>query len=249
VLDPFCALREPRAAAAQLQAAARALQRSCMAFYQRTATGLAPEIVTFSRGGGGARGGRGGKAGGAVPAATSPAAAAAPGQEFAPNADARFSLLRPEALESAFLLARLLDEANAAAAPGDRSAGDRAAALREWSWGVLDSLELHARVRRGGFASVADVDVAGLSPLLPSAGRSNQRDAKMESFVLAETFKYLYLLHAGWPPGAEAAALLPRAEWVLNTEAHPLRVPTRPQSAWAAQAAAQSQQQDEAPPP
>jgi hypothetical protein len=235
-----------------------------MAFYQRTATGLAPEIVTFSRGGVGGRGGRGGKAGGASAAspsssfsssgaATPPAAAAAPavpGQEFAPNADARFSLLRPEALESAFLLARLLDEANAAAPPGDRSAGDRAAALREWSWGVLDSLELHARVRRGGFASVADVDVAGLSPLLPSAGRSNQRDAKMESFVLAETFKYLYLLHAGWPPGAEAAALLPRAEWVLNTEAHPLRVPARPQSEWAAQAAApQRLQEDEAPLP
>ena len=112
------------------------------------------------------------------------------------------------------------------------AAAEAAFALREWSWQVLDSLELHARVRRGGYASVADVDVGGLSPLAPSRGRSNQRDAKMESFVLAETFKYLYLLHAGWPPGAEAKRLLPRGEWVLNTEAHPLRIPARPASGW-----------------
>jgi hypothetical protein len=58
------------------------------------------------------------------------------------------------------------------------------------------------------------------------------RDAKMESFFLAETLKYLYMLHAGWPPGSEAAAVMPRGEFVLTTEAHPLRIPQRPPSEW-----------------
>jgi len=39
----------------------------------------------------------------------------------------------------------------------------------------------------------------------------------MESFFLAETLKYLYLLFS-------EDELLPLDEWVFNTEAHPLRV-------------------------
>ena len=52
----------------------------------------------------------------------------------------------------------------------------------------------------------------------------------MESFVLAETLKYLYLLLAR--DGAEGDDMLPRGSWVFNTEAHPLRVPERPPSEW-----------------
>jgi len=44
----------------------------------------------------------------------------------------------------------------------------------------------------------------------------------MESFVLAETLKYYYLLFS--PPD-----FLSLDEYVFNTEAHPLRVPLKPQ--------------------
>lgn len=45
-------------------------------------------------------------------------------------------------------------------------------------------------------------------------------DNMQQSFLVAETFKYLYLLF-------EPAHVLPLEEWVLTTEAHPLRI-TRP---------------------
>jgi mannosyl-oligosaccharide alpha-1,2-mannosidase len=41
---------------------------------------------------------------------------------------------------------------------------------------------------------------------------------KMESFWLAETLKYFYLLFEDDP------AVLPLDQWVFNTEAHPLPV-------------------------
>ncbi len=40
----------------------------------------------------------------------------------------------------------------------------------------------------------------------------------MESFWLAETLKYFYLVFADWD-------LVHLDQWVLNTEAHPLRRP------------------------
>ena len=39
----------------------------------------------------------------------------------------------------------------------------------------------------------------------------------MQSFFLAETLKYLYLLFSD-------SSVLPLDVWVLNTEAHPLRI-------------------------
>ena len=42
-------------------------------------------------------------------------------------------------------------------------------------------------------------------------------DNTMQTFWLAETLKYAYLIFA--PP-----ELLPLDDWVLNTEAHPIRV-------------------------
>ena len=40
----------------------------------------------------------------------------------------------------------------------------------------------------------------------------------MQSYVMAETFKYLYLMFDEY-----AAKLLPLTEFVFNTEAHPIR--------------------------
>lgn len=46
------------------------------------------------------------------------------------------------------------------------------------------------------------------------------KDNMMQSFFLAETLKYIYLLFS--PP-----SVIPLDEWVFNTEAHPLRIVTR----------------------
>jgi mannosyl-oligosaccharide alpha-1,2-mannosidase len=46
---------------------------------------------------------------------------------------------------------------------------------------------------------------------------SGEKDDKMQSFFLAETLKYLYLLFS--PP-----SVISFDEWVFNTEAHPLRI-------------------------
>lgn len=46
------------------------------------------------------------------------------------------------------------------------------------------------------------------------------KDNMMQSFFLAETLKYLYLLFS--PP-----SVMPLDQWVFNTEAHPIRIVTR----------------------
>jgi mannosyl-oligosaccharide alpha-1,2-mannosidase len=46
------------------------------------------------------------------------------------------------------------------------------------------------------------------------------KDDKMQSFFLAETLKYLYLLFS-------PSSVITLDEWVFNTEAHPLRIVTR----------------------
>jgi len=95
-------------------------------------------------------------------------------------------VLRPEAIESAYYLHRLT--------------GDRA--YREMGRVMVDSL-LHYTRAETGFAA------------LRSVVTKEQRD-QMESFFLAETLKYAYLLFA--PP-----ATLDFDAVVFNTEAHPIR--------------------------
>lgn len=46
------------------------------------------------------------------------------------------------------------------------------------------------------------------------------KENMMQSFFLAETFKYLYLI-------LSPKSLISLDEWVFNTEAHPLRIVTR----------------------
>jgi mannosidase alpha-like ER degradation enhancer 2 len=95
-------------------------------------------------------------------------------------------VLRPEAIESAYYLHRLT---------GDRD-------YREMGRVMVDSL-LHYTRAETGFAA------------LRSVVTKEQRD-QMESFFLAETLKYAYLLFA--PPGT-----LDFDAVVFNTEAHPIR--------------------------
>jgi mannosyl-oligosaccharide alpha-1,2-mannosidase len=97
-------------------------------------------------------------------------------------------LLRPETLESIFYQFR---------ATGGRR-------WQERGWRIFLGLVKHARTRTA-YSGLVDVRS------VPA-----RHDNSMQSFLFAETFKYLYLLFA--PPAA-----LPLDEFVLSTEAHTFR--------------------------
>lgn len=77
---------------------------------------------------------------------------------------------------------------------------------REWGWEVFQAIEKYCKTQYA-YGSLPDVASTTASP----------RD-KMESFFLAETLKYLYLLQ---DPETEVDIL---NKHVFNTEAHPLRI-------------------------
>jgi mannosyl-oligosaccharide alpha-1,2-mannosidase len=112
------------------------------------------------------------------------------GADGVPDPGAKHNLLRPETAESLFVLYRVT--------------GDNV--YRKWGWAIFQAFKKWARVPSGGYSSLADVTVT------PPQLRDNQ-----ESFWLAETLKYLYLLFSD-------SATIPLDEYVFNTEAHPLRV-------------------------
>ena len=70
---------------------------------------------------------------------------------------------------------------------------------------MFQALNKHCRVD-SGFSGIRDVYANKVS-----------HDDVQQSFFLAETLKYLYLLFSN-------DDLLPLDQWVLNTEAHPLPV-------------------------
>ncbi|XP_078094188.1 mannosyl-oligosaccharide 1,2-alpha-mannosidase IA-like [Mustelus asterias] len=76
---------------------------------------------------------------------------------------------------------------------------------REWGWEAVQALEQHCRVE-AGFSGIRDV-----YSTLP------HHDDVQQSFFLAETLKYLYVLFS-------EDELLSPEHWVFNTEAHPLPV-------------------------
>ncbi|KAF8449861.1 glycoside hydrolase [Terfezia claveryi] len=96
------------------------------------------------------------------------------------------NLQRPETVESVFIMWRLTKDEM----------------YREWGWKIFESFMEHTAVE-DGFTSLDDVTK------VPAPQRDN-----MESFWLAETLKYLYLLFS-------PDDLLPLDKVVFNTEAHP----------------------------
>ncbi|KAF9068764.1 glycoside hydrolase family 47 protein [Rhodocollybia butyracea] len=112
---------------------------------------------------------------------------ASPGEE-APY-DARY-ILRPETVESLFIAYRLTGDIR----------------YRQWGWQIFQSIETHCKVETGGYASIMNVDE------VPS-----RKEDKMETFLMSETLKYLYLLF-------DDASVLPLDKYVFNTEAHPLPI-------------------------
>ena len=112
-----------------------------------------------------------------------------------PQKGFKFSLLRPETIESAFVLWRVTKKQE----------------YRDFGWKVFNSIEKWARLPgEGGYTAIHDVLFE------TDAGKSNRLD-RMDSFFLSETLKYLYLLFS-------PDSVLPLDEYVLNTEAHPLPI-------------------------
>lgn len=101
---------------------------------------------------------------------------------------APFYILRPEAAESLFILHQLTGHP----------------IYREWGWKMWQAIEKYCKTTYGygAFPDVRDP--------------KRQPDDRMESFFLAETMKYLYMLQSPDHP-------ISLAEYVFNTEAHPLR--------------------------
>jgi mannosyl-oligosaccharide alpha-1,2-mannosidase len=95
---------------------------------------------------------------------------------------------RPEAIESIFILYRIT---------GDPK-------LRERAWNMFTTITKH---------TTTDIAHAALDDC--TVEKPTQAD-RMESFWMAETLKYFYLLF-------EEPNVVSLDEWVLNTEAHPLR--------------------------
>ncbi|GAB2268489.1 mannosyl-oligosaccharide alpha-1,2-mannosidase [Dionaea muscipula] len=106
------------------------------------------------------------------------------------NVGTSWNILRPETVESLFYLWRLT---------GNKT-------YQDWGWNIFQAFEKNSRIE-SGYVGLKDVN-------------TGVKDNMMQSFFLAETLKYLYLLFS--PP-----TVIPLDEWVFNTEAHPLRVVTR----------------------
>ncbi|KAI0673906.1 glycoside hydrolase [Trametes maxima] len=103
--------------------------------------------------------------------------------------DARY-ILRPETVESLFIAYRLT---------GDER-------YRKYGWQIFESIEKHCKIETGGYASIINVDQVPV-----------EYEDKMETFLMSETLKYLYLLF-------EDDTVLPLSKYVFNTEAHPLPI-------------------------
>jgi mannosyl-oligosaccharide alpha-1,2-mannosidase len=113
---------------------------------------------------------------------------------FSSILDARYHL-RPEALESIFYMYRLTGQHY----------------LQDVAWEMFQAIDAATSTEYGN-AEIENVNQKD------GGGKAN----KMESFWMAETLKYLYLLFEAqdgpkWKWSLE--------DWVFNTEAHPLRVP------------------------
>ncbi|KAI1324339.1 glycoside hydrolase family 47 protein [Xylariaceae sp. FL0255] len=99
------------------------------------------------------------------------------------------NLQRPETVESLFVMWRITEDP----------------VYRDWGWKIFKAFETHTKVD-GGYTSLDDVNQ------VPCPKRDN-----MESFWLAETLKYLYLLFS-------PTNFFPLTEVVFNTEAHILPI-------------------------
>jgi len=138
----------------------REITKTCFETYKRTATGIGPELVRFEG-----------------------------SNDFSIPHGASHYLLRPEAVESFFVLWRQTHDP----------------IFREYGWEAFKAINKYCRVKYG-FSGIRDVTTTKVS-----------YDNLQQSFFLAETLKYLYLLFSD-------DSVIPLDQYVFNTEAHPLSV-------------------------
>ncbi|XP_044743597.1 mannosyl-oligosaccharide alpha-1,2-mannosidase IA-like isoform X2 [Chrysoperla carnea] len=101
----------------------------------------------------------------------------------------KYYILRPEVIESYFIMWRVTKDPK----------------YREWGWEAAKAIETYCRVA-GGYSGVKNV-----------YQKEPSYDDVQQSFFLAETLKYLYLLFSD-------DDLISLDQWVFNTEAHPLPI-------------------------
>lgn len=131
------------------------LAKTCVEIYSVTSTGLAPEIAYFNIEGNSEGGPDGGNK-----------SSKYLNDIIIKPAD-RHNLLRPETVESLFVLYRITGDSK----------------YRKWGWQIFEAFEKYTKIDSGGYTSLDDVTV------IPP-----QRRDKMETFFLGETLKYIYLL-------------------------------------------------------
>uniref|UniRef100_A0A8C5QC07 alpha-1,2-Mannosidase n=1 Tax=Leptobrachium leishanense TaxID=445787 RepID=A0A8C5QC07_9ANUR len=110
-------------------------------------------------------------------------------EAIATRQNEKYYILRPEVIETYMYMWRFTHDPK----------------YRQWGWEAVQALEKHCRVE-AGYSGVRDV----------YAAHPNHDDVQ-QSFFLAETLKYLYLLFS-------EDDLLPLEHWIFNTEAHPLPI-------------------------
>ena len=106
----------------------------------------------------------------------------------------RHNLLRPETVESLYYMYKITGETK----------------YQDYGWKIFESFEKYTKIAEGGYSSINDVT---------HPNNPRFRD-KMESFFLAETLKYFYLLFED-----ASNENINFKNWIFNTEAHllPLR--------------------------
>lgn len=164
---------------------AREVMHTCWGMYKYMATGLAAEITYFKV----ADPPRAEGSSHAAPAEFDADPEAEWRKDFVVKSQDTHNLQRPETVESLFYMWRITGDAR----------------YREWGWDMFKSFMNHTAVEEaGGFTSLSNANA------VPPVRKDN-----MESFWLAETLKYFYLLFS-------PDDLLPLDRVVINTEAHPL---------------------------
>jgi len=139
------------------------IARTCRESYRITATGIGPESFRFE----------------------------GPHEAKALRSGEKYYILRPEVVETYFIMWRMTHEQK----------------YRDWAWDAVQAIEKHCHVG-AGYSGIRNVDSVPVS-----------HDDVQQSFFLAETLKYLYLIFSD-------DDLVPLDKWVFNTEAHILPVDT-----------------------
>jgi mannosyl-oligosaccharide alpha-1,2-mannosidase len=101
----------------------------------------------------------------------------------------KYYILRPEVLESYFYLWRMTKDNK----------------YREWAWDFVEAIEKYCKTSNGysGISNVYDIH--------------SKKDDVMQSFFVAETLKYLYLMFSD-------DSVISLDKYVFNTEAHPFLI-------------------------